>query len=100
MNLNSNKIAEFRVEFKPPSSLSLQHLDVGNNLISFPNNFEFYEFLDKLKKLKNLKNLIILNNPFQDEKKFDQIIAQVPSLEFFNYERADEHRKQVLEEEE
>lgn len=39
------------------------------------NNYEFYEFVEKLKKLKNLKALVIANNPFADEKKFDQIVS-------------------------
>ena len=69
--MNANKISDFRVEFKPPSCLSLQYLDIGSNLIDFGQNHEFYDFLEKLKKLKNLKMFTIMNNPFADEKKFD-----------------------------
>ncbi len=79
--------------------MSLYYLDIGSNLIDFTTNQEFYDFLDKMKKLKNLKALIISNNPFADEKRFDQIVSQLPSLEIFNFEKADEYRKQVLEEE-
>ena len=75
INLNSNKISDFRVDFKPPSSLALQYLDIGNNLIDFSSNYEFYDFLEKIKKLKNLKALIISSNPFADEKRFDQIVS-------------------------
>lgn len=99
LNLNTNKIFDFRVDFKPPSSVSLFYLDIGSNLIDFSTNQEFYDFLDKMKKLKNLKALIISNNPFADEKRFDQIVSQIPSLEIFNFEKAEEYRKQVLEEE-
>ena len=91
LNLNGNKITEFRVEFKPPSSLSLQFLDLGTNLIDF-NNYEFFDFLEKLKKLKNLKALVVTNNPFADENKFDQIVNAMPTLEMFNFEKAEEYR--------
>jgi len=53
----------------------LQYLDIGNNLIDFSSNYEFYDFLEKIKKLKNLKALIIGSNPFADEKRFDQIVS-------------------------
>ena len=44
--------------------------------------------------------MIVLNNPsLNDEKKFDQIVSQMPSLEMFNFERADEYRRQGIEEE-
>jgi len=74
-------------------------LDVSNNQIDFASSYDFYDFLEKFKKFKYLKGLVITNNPFAEEKRFDEIVSQIPSLEMFNFERADEYRKQVLEEE-
>ena len=99
LNLNANRIEAFKVEFRPPSCLSLQQLDIGQNRIEFASNNDFYlEFLEKMKKLKNLKVLVIDGNPFMssgagsDQKKLELIVASVPTLEWINGEKAEGFR--------
>lgn len=93
LDLNANKITDFRVEIKGSSCNSLQHLDLGGNLLDFSDP-EFTSFMDKLKKFKNLKSLILLNNPFakgeNKQQRFDQILKFLKGLEWFNYEKPDE----------
>ena len=94
LNLNTNKIVSFKADFKPPSSLSLMVLDIGNNQIEFSSKSEFFEnFLEKgFKKLKNIKQLSIENNPMipasgmsgDDHSLLEIVATQLPQLEFLN----------------
>jgi len=40
LDLSSNKITEIKVDFKPPASTSLIHLDISNNPFEFATDIE------------------------------------------------------------
>jgi len=97
LNLNTNKIEEIRVEFKPPASTSLLDLDLGTNNLDLSSPKDFNEFLKRLKKFKNLKSLNVLGNQTfdNDENKIDLLVTTLTSLEYINYERASDLRRQI-----
>ena len=53
-------------------------------------------FIDKLKKLKNLKTLIVTDIPSIDDLKMEDIIVQIGNIEFFNFMKAEDLRKQAI----
>ena len=66
-------------------------------MIDFGQHQLFTDIVEKIKKLKNLKILIVANNVNTQDKQYDQIIAGMPSLESFNYEKAEGYRRMVLD---